>query len=155
MIFAQVVDTATRPGLPQYFLITPKLLSGLNYNEATTVLCVFNGPHHIAQQEFDQVWVFPASSFCAGGVRLFSCEINEIILYTHSHRQSCSMRRSFIVRQSARAKPRRQWPMPSRQRKPRRQRIEKPQTLTFLVVVVVFFLSREECVFVVSFFFFT
>lgn len=53
MIFAQVVDAATQPGLPQYFLITPKLLPGLNYNDATTVLCVFNGPHHIPQSAFN------------------------------------------------------------------------------------------------------
>jgi len=53
MIFSQVVAAATRPGLPQYFLITPKLLPGLTYNKATTILCVFNGPHHIPQSEYN------------------------------------------------------------------------------------------------------
>lgn len=31
-------------GLPQYFLITPKLLSGLQYGDDVTILYVFNGP---------------------------------------------------------------------------------------------------------------
>eukprot|EP01129_Flabellula_baltica_P003603 TRINITY_DN13357_c0_g1_i1.p1 TRINITY_DN13357_c0_g1~~TRINITY_DN13357_c0_g1_i1.p1 ORF type:complete len:1058 (+),score=274.98 TRINITY_DN13357_c0_g1_i1:334-3507(+) len=45
MIFDQVVRTACRPHTPQYFLITPKLLSNLNYSEKVTVLCVLNGPY--------------------------------------------------------------------------------------------------------------
>uniref|UniRef100_A0A6B2KWP9 Structural maintenance of chromosomes protein 5 n=1 Tax=Arcella intermedia TaxID=1963864 RepID=A0A6B2KWP9_9EUKA len=43
MIFDQIVKTACRPHLPQYFLITPKLLTDLKYSHQVSVLCVFNG----------------------------------------------------------------------------------------------------------------
>ena len=36
---------AAEEGAPQCFLLTPKLLSGLDYNEHTTILGIFNGPH--------------------------------------------------------------------------------------------------------------
>ncbi|GAM27306.1 hypothetical protein SAMD00019534_104810, partial [Acytostelium subglobosum LB1] len=54
MIFDQIVKTANRPGLPQYFLITPKLLHDLEYSQNTTVLCVFTGPWHVNQAEWDK-----------------------------------------------------------------------------------------------------
>jgi len=44
MIFQQIVNSASREGLSQYFLITPKLLTDLHYSENVTILCVFNGP---------------------------------------------------------------------------------------------------------------
>jgi len=44
MIFQQIVKTACKEGLPQYFLITPKLLTDLKYSEDVTILCIFNGP---------------------------------------------------------------------------------------------------------------
>jgi len=44
MIFEQIVKTACKKGLPQYFLITPKLLTDLNYSSDVTVLCIYNGP---------------------------------------------------------------------------------------------------------------
>eukprot|EP01132_Coremiostelium_polycephalum_P003135 gene3135-3919_t len=53
MIFEQIVNTANRPGLPQYFLITPKLLHDLKYSTNTTVLCVFTGPWHLTQREWE------------------------------------------------------------------------------------------------------
>jgi len=31
-VFQQIVEAACRPGLPQYFLVTPKLLTGLEYD---------------------------------------------------------------------------------------------------------------------------
>jgi len=52
MIFQQVVDCACRPGLPQYFLITPKLLPDLHFTPEITVLCVLNGPWQIPQSEW-------------------------------------------------------------------------------------------------------
>jgi hypothetical protein len=52
-IFSLVVRAATRPSTPQYFLVTPKLLPDLDYNEATTILSVFNGPHMIDQEDYD------------------------------------------------------------------------------------------------------
>eukprot|EP01127_Copromyxa_protea_P014444 TRINITY_DN4020_c0_g1_i1.p1 TRINITY_DN4020_c0_g1~~TRINITY_DN4020_c0_g1_i1.p1 ORF type:complete len:175 (-),score=36.34 TRINITY_DN4020_c0_g1_i1:161-685(-) len=44
MIFQEVVKASCRPGLPQYFLITPKLLSELTYTKDVTILCVINAP---------------------------------------------------------------------------------------------------------------
>ena len=35
---------ATQPGTPQCFVLTPKLLPDLEYNDAVTVMCIFNGP---------------------------------------------------------------------------------------------------------------
>jgi len=55
MIFRQVVQTATRPGLPQYFLITPKLLPDLEYTPNMTILCVFNGPWMLTQDKWDNL----------------------------------------------------------------------------------------------------
>ena len=35
---------ATAKGTPQCFVLTPKLLADLEYNDAVTVMCIFNGP---------------------------------------------------------------------------------------------------------------
>jgi len=35
----------TRPGTPQSFLLTPKLLPDLEYTDEVTVLNIFNGPY--------------------------------------------------------------------------------------------------------------
>ncbi|XP_063238843.1 LOW QUALITY PROTEIN: structural maintenance of chromosomes protein 5 [Bacillus rossius redtenbacheri] len=43
MIFDLLVATTSLPNSPQYFLLTPKLLSGLQYSPTTVVSCVFNG----------------------------------------------------------------------------------------------------------------
>jgi len=43
-IFDRVVESSCKKNLPQYFLITPKLLIDLKYHPLITVLCVFNGP---------------------------------------------------------------------------------------------------------------
>lgn len=40
----RMVDIACRKHGSQYFLITPKLLPGLNYDEKMTVLCIAAGP---------------------------------------------------------------------------------------------------------------
>jgi chromosome segregation ATPase len=44
MVFERLVQTANKPNLPQYFLITPKLLTDLTYTKDMTVLTIFNGP---------------------------------------------------------------------------------------------------------------
>lgn len=54
MIFRQVVQSAGRAGLPQYFLITPKLLPDLDYTPNMTILCVYNGPWQFTQEEWDK-----------------------------------------------------------------------------------------------------
>ncbi|KAJ1721500.1 Structural maintenance of chromosomes protein 5 [Coemansia erecta] len=43
LVHALIVDTACRPDVAQYFLITPKLLPGLEYHPRMKVLCIFNG----------------------------------------------------------------------------------------------------------------
>lgn len=53
MIFSVIAESACKPGLPQYFLITPKLLHNLNFTEQMTVLCVFNGPWQMPQEQWD------------------------------------------------------------------------------------------------------
>eukprot|EP01117_Protostelium_nocturnum_P019773 TRINITY_DN865_c0_g1_i2.p1 TRINITY_DN865_c0_g1~~TRINITY_DN865_c0_g1_i2.p1 ORF type:complete len:923 (-),score=310.26 TRINITY_DN865_c0_g1_i2:106-2874(-) len=50
MIFQVVSEVACRPGVPQYFLITPKLLPNLKFTPEMTILCVFNGPWQVAHQ---------------------------------------------------------------------------------------------------------
>eukprot|EP01134_Creolimax_fragrantissima_P005823 CFRG5823T1 len=53
-VFETVANEATSDGSSQYFLITPKLLSGLEYNPRITVLCVFNGQYiNASHQEWD------------------------------------------------------------------------------------------------------
>ncbi|GAN09223.1 P-loop containing nucleoside triphosphate hydrolase protein [Mucor ambiguus] len=42
MIHEQIVQSATREGTSQYFLITPKLLPDLFYNDRMRVLCIYN-----------------------------------------------------------------------------------------------------------------
>lgn len=42
-VFKQMVESASKPTTPQCFLLTPKLLNGLEYNDNVTVLCIFNG----------------------------------------------------------------------------------------------------------------
>uniref|UniRef100_A0A803W6N7 Structural maintenance of chromosomes protein 5 n=1 Tax=Ficedula albicollis TaxID=59894 RepID=A0A803W6N7_FICAL len=43
-VFEMVVETACKKRTSQYFLITPKLLQNLTYNDKMTVLFVYNGP---------------------------------------------------------------------------------------------------------------
>ncbi|KAJ2552102.1 Structural maintenance of chromosomes protein 5 [Coemansia sp. RSA 1933] len=43
LVHRLIVDTACRPGSPQYFLITPKLLQDLEYHPLMRVLCIYNG----------------------------------------------------------------------------------------------------------------
>jgi len=52
-IFAQVVRASTSGCLPQFFLVTPKLLPDLKYDATTTVLAIFNGPYHSAAKNWD------------------------------------------------------------------------------------------------------
>ncbi|CAD7695563.1 unnamed protein product [Ostreobium quekettii] len=43
-VFDQLVESASLPGTPQCFLITPKLLPNLSYSENVTTHTLFNGP---------------------------------------------------------------------------------------------------------------
>ncbi len=44
MVFKQLVESSCRPGTPQCFLLTPKLLPELPYHPEISVLNIFNGP---------------------------------------------------------------------------------------------------------------
>ena len=52
-VFKQLVESSCRPGTPQCFLLTPKLLSELPYHPEVSVLNIFNGPY---LQEGVQSW---------------------------------------------------------------------------------------------------
>ncbi|PHH72969.1 hypothetical protein CDD82_5719 [Ophiocordyceps australis] len=55
MVHERMVDIACRQHTSQYFLITPKLLSGLRYHEKMRVLCIVSGEHmprHGAKLDF-------------------------------------------------------------------------------------------------------
>lgn len=43
MVHDRMVEIACREHSSQYFLVTPKLLTGLRYEEGMTVLCVASG----------------------------------------------------------------------------------------------------------------
>ncbi|KAL3516439.1 hypothetical protein ACH5RR_023341, partial [Cinchona calisaya] len=43
-MFQQLVRAASQPNTPQCFLLTPKLLQGLEYSEACSILTIMNGP---------------------------------------------------------------------------------------------------------------
>ena len=45
MVHERMVEIACREHTSQYFLITPKLLSGLRYDERMRVLCIASGQH--------------------------------------------------------------------------------------------------------------
>ena len=51
-VFKQVVFSSTEEA-SQYFLVTPKLLPNLEYNEHMRVLCVYNGPFMVSHKEWD------------------------------------------------------------------------------------------------------
>ncbi len=43
-VFIQLVESSCKPDTPQCFLLTPKLLPGLPFERAITVLSIMNGP---------------------------------------------------------------------------------------------------------------
>jgi hypothetical protein len=53
LAFYRLQAVATGQKTPQYFVITPKLLTGLRYTEDTTVLFVFNGQFNLPQKDWD------------------------------------------------------------------------------------------------------
>ena len=51
-VFDRIQKECCVVGGAQYFLVTPKLLSGLTFSEHVTFLFVFNGPKNIGQTEY-------------------------------------------------------------------------------------------------------
>ncbi|XP_059692623.1 structural maintenance of chromosomes protein 5 isoform X3 [Haemorhous mexicanus] len=52
-VFEMVVETACKKRTSQYFLITPKLLQNLTYNDKMTVLFVYNGPFMLGTYQWN------------------------------------------------------------------------------------------------------
>ena len=52
-VFELLVRTSCRESSAQYFLLTPKLLPGLDYEERMNVLVVNNGPQMCHHSEWD------------------------------------------------------------------------------------------------------
>ncbi|ORY85894.1 P-loop containing nucleoside triphosphate hydrolase protein [Neocallimastix californiae] len=46
LIHDQLIESASKEGTSQYFLVTPKLLPDLSYNSKMKVFCIFNGKWH-------------------------------------------------------------------------------------------------------------
>ncbi|KAF0683113.1 Aste57867_24801 [Aphanomyces stellatus] len=52
-VFSRITKSSCGSQLPQYFLITPKLITGLHYHPDTKVLVILNGPYNINQNDWD------------------------------------------------------------------------------------------------------
>jgi hypothetical protein len=52
-VFDIIVQNSCSKQLAQYFLLTPKLLPDLAFDDKTNVICVFNGPHNMPHTKYD------------------------------------------------------------------------------------------------------
>ncbi|CEG38324.1 structural maintenance of chromosomes protein [Plasmopara halstedii] len=50
-VFQRITKSSCGSKLPQYFLITPKLITGLTYHRDTKVMVILNGPYNNIQQD--------------------------------------------------------------------------------------------------------
>ena len=50
-VFQRITESSCGSKLPQYFLITPKLITGLTYHRDTKVMIILNGPFNNIRQE--------------------------------------------------------------------------------------------------------
>ena len=53
LVFELLVETSCHVSSSQYFLLTPKLLTGLNYSPRMNVLIVYNGPNMCGYKDWD------------------------------------------------------------------------------------------------------
>lgn len=51
-VFQRITKSSCGSKLPQYFLITPKLITGLQYHRDTKVMVILNGPWNKIKQEY-------------------------------------------------------------------------------------------------------
>lgn len=51
-VFDIIVQNSCSKLFAQYFLLTPKLLPDLNFDERTNVICVYNGPKNLAHTKY-------------------------------------------------------------------------------------------------------
>ena len=52
-VFDIIVQNSCSKLFAQYFLLTPKLLPDLSFDEKTNVICVFNGPHNLPHSKYN------------------------------------------------------------------------------------------------------
>jgi chromosome segregation ATPase len=52
-VFDIIVQNSCSKQFAQYFLLTPKLLPDLSFDDKTNVICVFNGPHNIPHLKYN------------------------------------------------------------------------------------------------------
>lgn len=64
-VFQRITKSSCGSKLPQYFLITPKLITGLQYHRDTKVMVILNGPWNKIKQEY-----WDAKKFVACGRQL-------------------------------------------------------------------------------------
>ena len=63
-VFIQMVDAACRPGTPQCFMFTPKLLPDLPYTRDVMPMTIFNGMHNEALTgDYESIVRTPTASF--------------------------------------------------------------------------------------------
>lgn len=52
-VFDIIVQNSCSKQFAQYFLLTPKLLPDLSFDDKTNVICVFNGPHNLKHSSYN------------------------------------------------------------------------------------------------------
>jgi structural maintenance of chromosomes protein 5 len=52
-VFDLIVQNSSAKQYAQYFLLTPKLLPDLSFDNKTNVICVFNGPHNLPHANYN------------------------------------------------------------------------------------------------------
>lgn len=61
-VFQRITKSSCGSKMPQYFLITPKLITGLTYHRDTKVMVILNGPWNKVRQEMWDADRFIASA---------------------------------------------------------------------------------------------
>jgi hypothetical protein len=51
-VFDLIVQNSSAKQYAQYFLLTPKLLPDLSFDNKTNVICVFNGPYNLPHSNY-------------------------------------------------------------------------------------------------------
>jgi structural maintenance of chromosomes protein 5 len=52
-VFDIIVQNSCSKQFAQYFLLTPKLLPDLSFDDRTNVICVFNGPFNLKHSHYN------------------------------------------------------------------------------------------------------
>ena len=52
-VFDIIVQNSCSKHMAQYFLLTPKLLPDLSFDDRTNVICVFNGPNNLPHSKYN------------------------------------------------------------------------------------------------------